>query len=125
MKPERRYRESVHKHLPVGVYAQGMGGTQTRGTPDAYYEGVSSRVLWVEWKWTTSLNPRLIPEPEPLQQRWLRRAHSNGVQVAVICGCPKRGYVFPGLSWESRLITDAALAGSKQEVAIWIAKQVR
>ena len=123
MNPERRYRESVNRYLPRDVYHQGMGGVATNGTPDSYYEG-SFNSLWVEWKWTNSKNPVLIPEPSALQKRWLTRAYSNGVNVAVICGCPLRGYVFPGFSWELRHTTGARLVGDRKAIAAWITSQV-
>lgn len=123
MKPERRYRETVNKKLSKLTYYQAMDGTSTNGTPDSYYEGPSS-LMWVEWKWTDSKNPRLIPDPRDLQKRWLRRAYGNNVKVAVICGSPNFGYVFPGLSWESRRIEEALLAGSKQDIADWIDEEV-
>ena len=101
-----------------------MGGVSTAGTPDSYYEGVG-RTLWVEWKWTNSYRPLLIPEPTPLQQHWLRRAYNNGVRVAVICGCPTRGFVFPGLTWESRETIAAVYeAQTKKQIADWISKVV-
>lgn len=124
MKPERRYRESIHRLLPDTIYAQGMGGTMTGGTPDAYYEG-GNGILWVEWKWTSALSPRLIPELTPLQQRWLTRAHSNGVRVAVICGSPILGYVFPGLTWKVRRTKDAVISGTKKEVAEWLSTSLQ
>lgn len=123
MNPERRYRNRVEKHLPEEVYFQAMGGTATSGTPDSYYEALGP-ILWVEWKWTSARSPRLIPDPEELQKYWLRRAHRNGKAIAVICGSPVHGYIFPDLTWESRLITDAALVGSAEEIAQWITKQV-
>ena len=120
MKPERRCEKRVNDSLLPSVYSQSMAGTATSGTPDMYYEG-SCASLWVEYKWTRSKTPRVIPDPEPLQKFWLHRAYKNRQQVAVICGSPRLYYVFPGLSWESRLTRDA-LPGvySKKEVAEWI-----
>jgi len=118
--PERRFRDSVHKHLLENIYRQGMGGVSTSGTPDSYYEAPTGHTLWVEWKATPSARPRLIPDPTPLQKHWLRRAHGNRQRVAVICGYPGGGIVLPGLTWESRLVSDAVLIGSRKEIARWI-----
>lgn len=125
MTPERRYREAVNKLLIPEVYTQTMGGTMTNGTPDSYYEAAS--ILWVEWKWTSAQNPRLLPNSKnwPLQMRWLRRAYDNGHKVAVICGSPNRAYVFTQLRWEQRRIEDAGfVCDSKLAVAGWIAGRV-
>lgn len=122
MTPERRYRESINKLLPPTVYTQTMGGTQTNGTPDSYYEGRS--ILWVEWKYTRTLSPRVFPDSKNwvLQRFWLDRCHKNGHQCAVICGTPVGAYVFVAGGWRDRKITDCLQTmNNKQAVADWIA----
>lgn len=124
MKPERRCEKRVNALLLSSIHYQAMGGTATSGTPDTYYEAPCGS-MWIEWKWTNSLRPNLIPEPSELQKLWLRRANGNGINVAVICGAPLRYYVFPGLSWESRKTVDAVPdLKTKQEVANWIGRCV-
>ena len=127
MNPERRFRNAVEKLLPEAVYYQAMGGTATNGTPDSYYEGAQhsprgniAHILWVEWKWTTARKPRVFPKPDPLQQFWLKRAHRNGVRVAVICGSPTVGYIFPGVSWED----EPTHIMTKKEIAQWLEDSV-
>lgn len=123
MKPERRYRDRVNKKLPAVVYTQCMGGTATNGTPDSYYEG-NADILWVEWKWTSALNPRKLPNPSPLQDRWLTRAQHNGLRVAVICGSETYAYVLTSNWWWDNSLEFALKLKNVKEVADWIKEQV-
>ena len=121
MTPERRYREAVNKLLPSHVYTQSMGGSQTNGTPDSYYE--ARQCMWVEWKYTRSLSPRAFPDSKnwPLQRFWLNRCWGNDHQCAVICGTPVGAYAWMYGTWKDRKIIDSIYRfKDKREVADWI-----
>ena len=137
-KPEGTYRRSVHKYLRTPTYYQSMDGTRTGGTPDAYYEGELG-TLWIEWKYTPAKKPRVLPTPTALQVSWLRRAHLNGVNVAVIVGSPEGSYLFTEeTAWGHEVLKpdlvfkptwaqyqDNPFTLSRKETALWIETQVR
>ena len=106
VKPEGRFIDKVHRHLPKSVYRQGMGLTATNGTPDMYYEGDRS-ILWVEYKWINKMpesidlrHRKTSPKLSKLQQRWLRRATANHVRTAVILGSPEGAVIMLDDYWD-------------------------
>lgn len=127
-KPEANYIKRVHKQLNNSVYTQGMGLTATNGTPDNYYEGHNG-ILWVEYKYvqtpprTLNLTTSTHPKLSKLQLRWLRRAHKNNVNAAVIMGTDNGGYIFtvPDLKDEQYL---NEIGMTPRQVAEWIEAMV-
>jgi hypothetical protein len=117
---ENVFIEGVHRHLPGSVYAEKMHNPFRRGTPDCYYEGPQG-ILWAEYKWLKALPDVLvctnIKDFTKLQQRWLRRAHNNGVSVALIVGSLDGAVVCPALTWAQPLKPSPL---PSKEVARWI-----
>lgn len=131
-KPEAQFRAGCLKYLPDATYSEPIGSGYVGGTPDTYFEGKLG-CLFVEWKNHQRL-PKLIDltsktqaaKLSPLQQKWLRRAHGNGIKVAVILGHSGGGIIFPGLSWEKPMKLEEALEHTipRKDVAKWIHNQV-
>lgn len=134
-KPEAVFRSGVNKKLPPAVYHCGIGGSYVGGIPDEYYEGPAG-ILFAEYKRLPPRHPPVIDLCDPsaktklsaLQQEWLRRAHGNGVKVAVICGSGdgKTGVVFEGTAWEEPIDREAfaVQAIDKASLAQWITEEV-
>ena len=107
-KPENVFIDSVHRHLPVGLYHMKNHNEYNGGIADVWYD--SKRDCWIEYKFlvvpkraTTviSLTGGKVPMLTELQQRWLRDRHDNGRTVGVIVGCAQGGVWFEGVSWET------------------------
>lgn len=64
-----------------------MHNSYRGGMPDVYYEG-DRAILWAEYKYIPKIPKKLCLAKylTPLQNRWLRRAYQNNIQVAVIAG---------------------------------------
>ena len=125
MKPENRFLNLVHKHIPSTVYFEKTHNIYRGGTPDVYYEGPKA-ILWAEYKYLAKL-PKIInltgqknPPLSALQQRWLARAHANNKNVAVIVGSPQGHYVFESLSWKEPHPVDQLTSMLVAEIASWI-----
>lgn len=127
-KPEARFVTSVNRYLPKRVYTEGMANPYRGGTPDSYYESVSNQI-WIEYKWVSRIPKELNlthskskPCLSQLQQRWLRRAHENGVPIAVIVGHRNGGIILPGLTWDTTLTKEdfEKLSKTRKEIAEWI-----
>lgn len=112
-KPENVFIDSVHRHLPMGLYRMKNHNEYNAGIADVWYDGAHD--MWVEYKFlvlpargTTVIdlvggkNPPLTP----LQQEWLKGRHHNGRKVGVIVGCKEGGVWFPGTTWDSTLTTE-------------------
>lgn len=130
-KPEASFIRSVHKYIPKELYTEGMANPYRGGTPDRYYEG-NNGVLWVEYKYFPKLPPVIeLTSPKAkvklskLQEDWLRRAYNNGLNVAVIAGCPDGGIIFSGISWDAQWLRAEAVdfIRPRKEVAEWISSQ--
>jgi hypothetical protein len=85
-----------------------MGGN---GTPDYYYERFDN-ALWIEYKYVEKLPARFdIVDPScrfrlsPLQRRWLNRALSNRVHVAVVLGSVEGALIITKGRWEDTIHT--------------------
>jgi hypothetical protein len=96
------------------------------GTADTYYEGPGN-ILWVEYKAVQSAClPKIIeviknkPCLSPLQRRWVNRAHSNHVPVAVILGSLEGAVIFTQGGWEYEYEKKRLRLSSPQEVAEFI-----
>ena len=125
-KPESTFKKSVNKWLPVEIYHQDMAGIYVSGTPDTYYEGYQ-RMMWIEYKWYPKM-PRVMnlkagkkPKLTALQYRWLCRARSNGLAVAVVVGSPQGALILPDPEfWMGDLQTRNFRHCIPREVAAWI-----
>lgn len=120
MQPEGRFIDRVHRYLPSHIHQQSMRGIFHNGTPDRYYEGPDG-ILWVEYKWRKS-KPRkpLTPALTALQRRWLNRAYGNGVEVAVIVGCPDGGYILTHGEWDNPIPVSTLSLCSVEDISKWI-----
>ena len=78
--------QSINRKLPKTVYHQAVGSMFCNGTPDQYYEGTGGCV-WIEYKRDKQA------KVSALQQRWLHRAHNNGVEAWIVRGAGK-GFVW-------------------------------
>ena len=122
-KPETLLIARVHRHLDKAVYREKMANPYRGGTPDSYYEG-NKTVLWVEWKHYPS-QPRVFDVTKQekltkLQQRWLKRAHGNGVCTAVMAGTPAGIIICEGLTWT--VPHKPSIFYTAEETAKWIEK---
>jgi len=137
-KPEATFKASVHRHLPTGrtgVYVEGMANDYRGGTPDNYYEG-DSGYLWVEWKFLQDIPPvidlmdaKKQVKLSPLQQKWLGRAESNKINVAVIVGSKLGGMVLTCDEvhhWSDKITREEFEHNllSRKELATWIQENV-
>jgi hypothetical protein len=125
VKPENRFLNLVHKHLPNTVYFEKTHNIYRGGTPDVYYEGPKT-ILWAEYKYlpklpkTINLIGQKTPPLSALQQRWLTRAQANNVNVAVIIGSPQGNFVLENLSWKEPHPVDQLASMLVAEIASWI-----
>ncbi len=119
MKPENRFRQLVHKHLPPEIYHEKMSNPFRSGTPDDYYEGPGG-MCWIEYKWRPYVSVRgfLTPALSPQQSRWLFRADRNHIRCFVIVGSSAGGIVLSSNYWidgvpaaEIDWVKPAAIAG--------------
>jgi len=107
VKPETRFRDNVHRHLPPlsEFHRQSMNSAAAtfNGTPDMYYDG-AAQDLWAEYKWIDKV-PRsgiIIGEYTELQLRWMRRRWKAGRNVWGIVGTPDGGFIQTDpVSWAS------------------------
>ena len=124
-KPEANFVKRIHSKLNKNLYKQAMGLTVTNGTPDYYYEG-KLNYLWVEYKWYPTeptfvdlYNTARKPSLSMLQQHWLKRAHTNNINTAVVAGYPKGCIILQGLEWETPW-NNSALEDHIYEESAWI-----
>jgi len=129
-KPEAAAVAAVNKKLHTAVWHEGNGGGFVNGKPDQYYEGPAG-ALWIEYKFALKL-PRLLnlcnvgksPSLSKLQHAWVNRAHTNGVNVAVVLLTKEDGnHVFTNREWELVHKKETLVAYSqltRQGVAKWI-----
>ena len=97
IKPENQFIAKIHKRLPSLIYREKTNNRFRAGMPDVYYEGPQD-MLWAEYKYLPTARKTFTPDLTKLQANWLRRAHANGRNVAVIVGSPAGGMVLPGLT---------------------------
>lgn len=126
VKPENTYINSVHKHLPDGVYHMKTNNPYVAGIPDCYYSG-DAGALWVEYKFVAKL-PARVPVPvdlSKLQRHWLAGRHAEGRNVAVIVGSPEGGIILrvPQLDMEITAYVFRERMVARQYIASWIAEQ--
>lgn len=130
--PERRFIDRVHRPLAPEVYKECSTGTMgSNGTPDYYYEGCAD-TLRIEYKAVDGklpdvielINPKKKYALSPLQRRWLNRAHSNGVPVAVVLGSNEGGFIFDNGGWEKKHSRSKCTLYSPKEIAEYIRETV-
>ena len=104
MKPERRFRQSVTRHLP-SLYKWSINDSWHAGVPDHYYSGHGGD-LWAEYKYFPTdrasfdlTRPPKNPKLSRLQQAWLNDRHDEGRTVRVIVGMPSGGVILQDKEW--------------------------
>jgi hypothetical protein len=107
--PERSYIDSVHRQITPEwkLHKQSNTGMMgANGTPDYYYERFRV-ATWIEYKYIKKIPARfLITDPackfklSPLQRRWLNRAVTNQVRVAVVLGSEEGALIIEQGRWE-------------------------
>ncbi len=104
MKPERRFRQSVTRHLH-DIYAWSINDSWHAGVPDHYYSGDKGD-LWAEYKYFPTdrdsfdlLKPAKTPKLTHRQQHWLNSRHDEGRRVWVIVGMPSGGVILINKEW--------------------------
>lgn len=104
MKPERRFRQSVTKHLK-DLYVWSINDSWHAGVPDHYYSGKGGD-LWAEYKYFPTdrstfdlTQPEKTPKLSRLQQVWLNNRHDEGRTVRVIVGMPSGGVILMNKEW--------------------------
>lgn len=128
--PENTFIASVHRHLPVDLYAMKNHNQYNGGVADCWYSGGLGD-LWVEYKFIVvpKRGTTLIdlcggkdPAISALQQEWLRDRHLEGRNVAVVVGCKNGGVVLEDRSWELPFTTQMFIANTtdRKSVASWI-----
>lgn len=101
-KPENVFRDSVHKHLPIGLHHEKMNNPYRGGTPDDWYSGTRND-LWIEYKWLPKI-PIKVPINVPdlfskLQLMWLNDRSNEGRNVTAIIGCKEGGVILSDKGW--------------------------
>lgn len=106
MKPERRFRQSITKHLvhePIYVWA--IHDSYHVGIPDHWYSG-NSGDLYCEYKYFPTdrtqfdlTKPDKTPKLTRAQQNWLNNRHDEGRTVRVIVGMPTGGIILQDKEW--------------------------
>lgn len=126
LKPERRFRQSVTKHLD-GVYVWAINDSWHAGVPDHYYSGPTGD-LWAEYKYFPTdrekfdlTRPPKHPKLSRLQQEWLNSRHSEGREVCVIVGMPMGGVILYDNRWMEPVIVEHIL--TRQEIAAEIQRR--
>lgn len=101
VKPENTFIQSIHKHLPLGVYRMKNNNPYIGGIPDCWYSG-KARDLWVEYKFLQRVPVRaaVMADLSALQIQWLNNRYAEGRRVAVIIGCKEGGVILTDLQWE-------------------------
>lgn len=112
MKPENRFYNSVHVHLPPPskLHREKMANPYNSGTADSWYSGrgTGSTDLWVEWKFIKvpvrddtiiSLVAGKKPMLSALQQEWLNSRIDEGRNVWVGVGSEKGGLFLRHKEW--------------------------
>ena len=125
-KPENRFIESVHRHLPR-TYAEKMNNPWRAGTADVWYSGDRGD-LWIEYKFIERIprSAEILPDLTPRQRRWLNNRFDEGRNVAVVLGTPTGGVIYRNKEWMRPLdhVTLAGLIVPRDEIARWIFSQV-
>jgi len=125
-KPENRFIESVHRHLPM-TYAEKMNNPWRAGTADVWYSGDRGD-LWIEYKFIERIprSAEILPDLTPRQKRWLNNRFDEGRNVAVVLGTPTGGVIYRNKEWMRPLdhVTLAGLIVPRDEIARWIFSQV-
>lgn len=125
-KPENRFIESVHRHLPR-TYAEKMNNPWRAGTADVWYSGDRGD-LWIEYKFIERVprSAEILPDLTPRQKRWLNNRFDEGRNVAVVLGTPTGGVIYRNKEWMRPLdhVTLAGLIVPRDEIARWIFSQV-
>lgn len=125
-KPENRFIESVHRHLPR-TYAEKMNNPWRAGTADVWYSGDRGD-LWIEYKFIERIprSAEILPDLTPRQKRWLNNRFDEGRNVAVVLGTPTGGVIYRNKEWMRPLdhVTFAGLIVPRDEIARWIFSQV-
>ena len=127
MKPERRFRQSVTKHLKGSeLYIWAINDSWHAGVPDHYYSGFVGD-LWVEYKYfptdRISFNltrPSKTPKLTRPQQNWLNKQYDRGRTVWVIAGMPTGGVILYDKAWMKPV--DVKHIHSREEIANQILK---
>jgi len=125
MKPERRFRQSVTKHLK-SIYVWPINDNYHAGVPDHYYSGLGGD-LWVEYKYFPTdrahfdlLRPAKTPKLTRQQQHWLDSRYEEGRSVWVVVGMPSGGVILINKEWLEPVIVEHLY--TREEIAREILK---
>ena len=128
MKPERRFRQSITKHLK-SIYVWPINDSWHAGVPDHYYSGQGAD-LWCEYKFFPKDRTKFdltLPEKTPkltrVQQAWLNSRHDEGRQIRVIVGMPSGGVILQDKEWLQPVEIECIL--TRQEIAAEILRLVQ
>lgn len=125
-KPENNFIDSVHRHLPVGLYRMKNHNEYVGGVPDVWYSGPISD-LWIEYKFlvvpkrsTTMIDlvGGKTPMISALQQRWLIDRHAEGRKVCVVVGCKEGGVWLDSEAWQQPISTGDFIGAIQSRKAI-------
>ena len=105
--PENTFIQSVHRHLPRGLYSMKNHNQYVGGIADCWYSGPAGD-LWIEYKFVVM--PKrdetlIVPNLSALQVEWLTERSKEGRSVGVIIGAREGGVWLPGLAWVNPLKT--------------------
>ena len=120
MKPERRFRQSITKHLR-SIYVWAINDSWHAGVPDHYYSG-NGGDLWCEYKYFPTdrdkfdlTRPPKTPKLSRIQQSWLNTRHAEGRLVRVIVGMPSGGVILQDEEWMKPVKVQCLL--TREEIA--------
>lgn len=126
MKPERRFRQSVTKHLK-GIYVWSINDSWHAGVPDHYYSG-NLADLWAEYKYFAAdrnkfdlTRPPTNPKLTRLQQHWLNSQYDRGRNVWVVVGMPSGGVILEDKQWMEEVHVEETL--KPKEIAAHILRR--
>lgn len=103
--PENTFIQSVHRHLPVGLYRMKNHNQYNGGIPDCWYSGPKGD-LWVEYKFTVlpkRMDTNIDINLSALQKDWLIKRSAEGRKLGVMIGSKAGGVWLPGLAWDNPL----------------------
>jgi hypothetical protein len=126
VKPERRFRQSVTKHLDKDIYVWPINDNYSAGVPDHYYSG-PRKDLWAEYKYfpkdrdTFDLTkPEKTPKLTRRQQHWLNARWDEGRRVWVVVGMPSGGVILYDKEWMRPVTIQAIL--TREQIAAEITR---
>lgn len=102
---EHSFIRSIHRKLPLDVYAWKINDSFQGGVADAYYSRVMGGDMWIEYKYIRALpkRPGTVVQfgLSALQYEWLNGRLLDGRTVSVIVGSPEGALILTDGAWNA------------------------